>query len=253
MEGVVGMARLKVLKMNGCCRPANDALLAALASSTGPGPVLEILDVGHSNIFTWRADNEEDNHNNDGDGGETGSAAARAESVTQARRRSCFETVTDAGLAALSTRCVSLRELNLAGFNTFSCVGLCTLLRALRPQAGHNGGSLQILELRGCVQGVDDTVLTELPQSCPKLEQLGLAYCASVGDEGVRSMADGCPKLERLDLYGCSNIEDVKTLDYVARQCPSLKHLRIGRCKISQAEITEFARRAPQGLAVKSW
>ena len=118
-----------------------------------------------------------------------------------------------------------LKHLNLARCENIAQVG----------SLGSRCAELIGLNVAGCKLIGNGTII-ELSQKCRSLEELVLAGCVNVTDEGVAALTN-CSKLAKVNLAGCVNVTD-SSIAAIARANKKLKELNIAFCfKLTDAAI----------------
>lgn len=125
------------------------------------------------------------------------------------------------GLGYLGEKCETLQELELHFSDDFALKGL------------FGSRNLQILKLVGCIDGlynsmVSDIGLTILAQGCPRLLKLELVGCEGSYD-GIKAIGQCCQMLEELIL--CDHRMDGGWLSALSF-CSNLKTLKLQHCKV---------------------
>ncbi|KAK6804654.1 hypothetical protein RDI58_002438 [Solanum bulbocastanum] len=125
------------------------------------------------------------------------------------------------GLGYLGEKCETLQELELHFSDDFALKGL------------FGCRNLQILKLVGCIDGlynsmVSDIGLTILAQGCPRLLKLELVGCEGSYD-GIKAIGQCCQMLEELIL--CDHRMDGGWLSALSF-CSNLKTLKLECCKV---------------------
>lgn len=134
---------------------------------------------------------------------------------------SASQSVTDAGIASLTSGSTSLLHLN---------VGYCTQVSEQCLQSVAKFRSLRLLRVDGCA--VSDGWLAALGTGAGagELVELSLFRCEGVKDGGLAPLLSCCPKLNVLDLTCCRDITDA-TLQAIAAHCRDLRSLKMEGCK----------------------
>ena len=153
------------------------------------------------------------------------------------------------GLHGVAKRCLALHSLDLGGIGlTDGQAELCWGLprtayqpsRLRRLDLSENPRltrstlvpildlcpDLRALRLNGCEDGADDQVLAVAAQRCTLLQELRLARCPAVSDEGLTSIGRGCPYLTILDVSHNLAITDAG-MSAVGMGCRRLTTVRI--------------------------
>ncbi|XP_053683723.1 protein AMN1 homolog [Sabethes cyaneus] len=139
-------------------------------------------------------------------------------------------TITDRTLNSLAEKCPQLRSLILTqGKYRFTQTGLETLIRKL-PH-------LQQLSVKNCPL-VDDNLITQLADNCPRLDLVDFESCPNVTDRSAESIKR--LKLTKLNLAR-TRISDefLKTIASDANGC-SLEDLNVGHCQITAAGLVKL-------------
>ncbi|XP_023755661.1 F-box protein At5g07670 [Lactuca sativa] len=163
-------------------------------------------------------------------------------------RRLVLLGATKEGLASIANECLALQELELCSITDMDLKGL----------AGFR--NLQILKLIGSVDGLYDSVisdigLTILAQVCPRLLKLELVGCEGSYD-GIKAIGQCCQMMEELTLSDhrleggwlaalsyCTNLKTLKFQsckfidpnpgpDVHLGSCPTLEELHLQRCQL---------------------
>ena len=82
---------------------------------------------------------------------------------------------------------------------------------------------LSSLNLYGCRRITDDAAKA-VASGCPQLTFLNLAGCDKITDAAVLALASGCKQLTSLGLYGCDNVTDAAMVA-VGKECKKLKSI----------------------------
>ncbi|XP_021756334.1 F-box protein At5g51380-like isoform X1 [Chenopodium quinoa] len=159
------------------------------------------------------------------------------------------------GLGDLAEKCLILQELEIH----------CCEDMSLTAISGFK--NLQILKLVGCVDGLYDSVVTDIgltmvAQGCRRLVKLELSGCEGSYD-GIKAIGQCCQMLEELTLCGhkmdggwlsalsfCSNLKTLKLQscqsidscpgpDEHLGSCPTLEELHLERCQVRDKESTK--------------
>ena len=166
--------------------------------------------------------------------------------------------ITDAGLAMVAAGCPNLKHLNLGAANSgkVTSVGLakiatsCSRLERLVVNGGAMLTDAGLAEVAKCAnlrhldasncKNVTDAGLGLLAAGCPKLEQLVVYSCNSLGRQGFGPVPGGWgagqplnytfPSLTHLDLANCKHVTDF-VLGRMAQGLPALEHLDVSYCK----------------------
>ncbi|VDM31104.1 unnamed protein product, partial [Hydatigera taeniaeformis] len=85
---------------------------------------------------------------------------------------------------------------------------------------------IEMLDLSEC-QHLTNETCKYLGQNCPELQQLSLASCPHIGDDGLKKLS-ACDRLTHLDVSWCAVGDD--GLAAIAQGCPGLKELKIMGC-----------------------
>ncbi|PVD30524.1 hypothetical protein C0Q70_09791 [Pomacea canaliculata] len=163
--------------------------------------------------------------------------------------------LTDEGLKAVTKYCVKLEELCLSLLGQIqgltlipmfqqqeravcfkklylSCKMLDLSVLSLVTVMCHE---LTLLELSGHTL-VNDEILYQLAENCPKLSHLGIKGCRQVTDDAICEIARCCP-IKSLVLSGIHNLTD-KCIFALANSCPHLKEIYLNGCaQISPAAV----------------
>jgi hypothetical protein len=180
--------------------------------------------------------------------------------------------LTDFGFASLVTRCLSVRQLVLAG-----CVGLTDkALEMIRTNPIHSptyatetktGGQLEDADVGDgiLVESSGSTALTvgsvtststpskkggkvpRYPAIIPnwvrfdRLDTLNIAYCANFTDRGVESISATCKALTSINISGCTRMTD-EALRLLCTCCPCVSHIEMAYChNITDASLHYMA------------
>ncbi|CAH1448109.1 unnamed protein product [Lactuca virosa] len=135
-------------------------------------------------------------------------------------RRLVLLGATKEGLASIANECLALQELELCSITDMDLKGL----------AGFR--NLQILKLIGSVDGLYDSVisdigLTILAQVCPRLLKLELVGCEGSYD-GIKAIGQCCQMMEELTLSD----HRLEGPDVHLGSCPTLEELHLQRCQL---------------------
>lgn len=168
-------------------------------------------------------------------------------------RRLVAVNVSEEGLRCVAEECETLQELELHCVNDFALKGIETCR------------NLQILKVIGSVDGVYETVITDigltiLAQGCRRLLKLELVGCEGSYD-GIKAVGQCCQMLEELTLCdhrmeggwlsALSYCENLKTLklqscrsidlspgpDEHLGTCPTIEELYIQRCQLKDKQV----------------
>ncbi|XP_060218913.1 F-box protein At5g07670-like isoform X1 [Lycium barbarum] len=136
-------------------------------------------------------------------------------------RRIVLMNASEEGLSCLGEKCETLQELELYFVDDFAFKGL------------FGCRNLQILKLVGCIDGlynsmVSDIGLTILAQGCKRLLKLELVGCEGSYD-GIKAIGQCCQMLEELIL--CDHRMDGGWLSALS-YCRNLKTLKLQCCKV---------------------
>ncbi|KAG9452586.1 hypothetical protein H6P81_005490 [Aristolochia fimbriata] len=168
--------------------------------------------------------------------------------------------VGDNFLSWLGTSCVRVKSLELVGLSSITDKGFLIFLQALENQnkglidvdlsgclqlsdisllalTSGFGEKLKSLRLEGC-QRLSDKCLSLIAEFCPSLLDLDLSGCG-ISDGGVFSLVKSeHQKIEVLSLDGCLDITD-KSLSFLEVMCGNLVGLNLKRCpRLSEQGIT---------------
>lgn len=137
--------------------------------------------------------------------------------------------LTDAALLPLLKSCKGLVKVNLSG-----CLNLTD--KSVLALAKHHGGTLQLLNLDGCRKITDESLMTVADNSLV-LNELDVSNCA-VSDVGLAALARAkLINLLILSLSGCSGISS-KSLPFLERLGKTLVGLNLKHCNsISSSSI----------------
>ncbi|XP_057532307.1 F-box protein At5g51380-like [Amaranthus tricolor] len=159
------------------------------------------------------------------------------------------------GLGFLAEKCLILQELEIH----------CCEDISLKAISGFK--NLQILKLVGCVDGLYDSVITDIgltlvAQGCKRLVKLELNGCEGSYD-GIKAIGQCCQMLEELTLSGlkmeggwlsalsyCSNLKTLKLQSFEnidtcpgpdehLGSCPTLEELYLEQCQVRDKESTK--------------
>ncbi|KAL9228842.1 hypothetical protein vseg_004378 [Gypsophila vaccaria] len=185
--------------------------------------------------------------------------------------------VVDEGLRLIGKGCPNLRKLSVVGPGEEGLgyvAGRCLMLQELEVHCCGDVAlrgvtrfrNLQILKLGGCVEGlyesvVSDIGLTILAQGCRRLVKLELSGCEGSYD-GIKAIGQCCLMLEELTVCGdrmgggwlsglsyCGNLKTLRVqscrsvdvcpgLDDHLGSCPMLEELYLERCHVRDREST---------------
>eukprot|EP00949_MAST-11_sp_MAST-11-sp1_P004505 g4505.t1 len=150
--------------------------------------------------------------------------------------------ITDVGMDWLAAGCHGLQKLNMEGLFKISDAGLRCL--------GDGCGELRDLNIRG-LKLVTDVGLRYLTHGCKKLEKLVLADVFKLTDgmardfglEGLQAMAQECHALTSLNLSNCFQVSS-RVLRAIGKGCPSITSLRLAGCQaVDTSALAEIVRR----------
>ncbi|XP_062183086.1 F-box/LRR-repeat protein 3-like [Phragmites australis] len=130
--------------------------------------------------------------------------------------------ISDKGLAYISSNCGKLVELDLYRCSAVTDDGLADLSRGCKK--------IRMLNLRYCAQ-ITDVGLKHL-SSLEELTNLELRCLVRITGIGISSIAIGCTSLVELDLKRCYSIDDT-SLWAVARYSQNLRQLDISYCQVT--------------------
>jgi len=157
--------------------------------------------------------------------------------LKHAKLRKWKETVDDAVLAALVSKCTQLTRLDLAWCNRITDDAVLAVASGCTQ--------LSSLNLLGCSK-ITDTAVVALTSGCTQLASLNLHSCDKITDAAVVALASACPQLTHLDLCWCCKLTDVAVLA-VASRCAQLSSLNLLRCdKITDAAVEAVASGCPR-------
>jgi DNA repair protein RAD7 len=124
---------------------------------------------------------------------------AHARQLTHLRLANCL-TMTDYGVATLFTDWANppLRVLDLAR-NADLAGG------ALEALLAHSAATLRTLSLNGW-RGVPADVLSQIGETCARVERLDLSWCREVDDFVVKALLDGCTACKELQVWACNRL-----------------------------------------------
>ena len=139
----------------------------------------------------------------------------------------------DAGLAALASRCPQLTYVDLSAL----------IWRGITKK-----GLVKLLE--GCPHltdiemwpGVTDDLVVQLAEGCPGLQRVGLFACTNITDKAVTALATGCSSLKHLNLYRCRVTN--KGIAALTKGCPGLVELIVEGCDVSSSPAIDQLRAA---------
>lgn len=178
--------------------------------------------------------------------------------------------ITNVGIRSLSLRCSDITVLDLSFCHLLDDISLtiiaggswkikhlylrhCTRIsdNGLSRIAQGLGGSLEILDLRGCnnVGEFGDRGLKEIGAHCEKLKDLFVPDAKRIEDGGLIALATGCHKLEHLTLSGCESITR-KGFKNFCKNISNLKIFSITGCrKLADMDMDFFREsKLPQTL-----
>ena len=87
---------------------------------------------------------------------------------------------------------------------------------------------LSSLNLEGCSK-INDAAVLVVAAGCLQLTTLSLSLCGNITDAAIKAVASGCKQLTTLDLSCCTKITDAAVLA-VASRCKQLTSLDLGDC-----------------------
>jgi len=172
---------------------------------------------------------------------------AKCKKLKALELRGCVDAVTDTVIGAIG------KHRRLLKLNVAQCTRLTKACTALMPpqlthltlagcenidpsSLGSCCKDLISLNISAC-KSVKDASIIELSKTCEKLEELLLAGCDKVTDEGVTALTN-CSKLTRLSLAGCLSVTDLGVAT-VAKGNKLLRELILALCfTLTDAAIT---------------
>eukprot|EP00127_Corallochytrium_limacisporum_P006308 Clim_evm19s225 gene=Clim_evmTU19s225 len=129
----------------------------------------------------------------------------------------CIE-LTNGTLVSIAKQCSRIRALWI---NTCYCINSRGLRRFCKRTP-----DLVTLEAERCIN-IKDDVLIELPNLCPRLQNINLNYCKHITDRGMASLTQ--LRLGSLRARNCMRLTD-STLKMIGEECPSLQLLDLSYC-----------------------
>ena len=104
--------------------------------------------------------------------------------------------------------------------------------------------SLTSLSL-ACCSALNDTALSQIGRSCPKLMRLRVDGCKNVSDPGVKAICRHCPLMKKLSLASCPKLSKTALLHiHTLRDLETLK-LDVSK-KIDVKSVDSFLQLKPE-------
>ncbi|KAJ8336702.1 hypothetical protein SKAU_G00379220 [Synaphobranchus kaupii] len=168
----------------------------------------------------------------------------------------CYN-VSNMAVFEVVSRCPNLEHLDVSGCSKVTCISLTrdvslkllpvhgqqisiryldmTDCFALEDEGLHTIAAhctqLTHLYLRRCIRLTDEG-LRYLVIYCPSVRELSVSDCRFVSDFGLREIAKLEGRLRYLSVAHCGRITDTRGLEHLAKNCPKLKSLDIGKCPL---------------------
>lgn len=161
-----------------------------------------------------------------------------AESCPSLQRLNLHGTVlTDAGINALTSRCLQLQSLHLSSANPFG--GNPALTES--SMSGLNClADLSVLNLQGSANLNDDALNKLLsPFNLTHLQRLNLGGCYRITNSGLSLITDSPFKLTHLSIFQCFHINDDALLALLTKQ-DELQHLDVHSCVAVTDALLQF-------------
>ena len=157
----------------------------------------------------------------------TGAALKDLKSVELSQWR---ETVDDAVVIAVASKCTNLTALSLKGCRSITDAAVQAVAKGCKQ--------LVSLDLTECE--TSDAAVEAVTKGCKQLTSLNLR-CCDITDVAVLAVAEGCKQLTSLDLSACNNFTDA-AVEAVAEECKQLTSLSLSGCyNLTDAAVVAVA------------
>jgi hypothetical protein len=150
--------------------------------------------------------------------------------------------VTDGGLAEMTSRCPAISTVALRHCHAITDVGVYAIAQGCPQLTTLQVHNLEKITDAGLVAiaarcphlcsvdvsraQVGDATMAALGQWSPHLKSLDISWCVNVSDKGVIAIANGCRGLKEFNYKGCRKLTP-ESITEVASRCPALAHLRM--------------------------
>ncbi|KAG5841797.1 hypothetical protein ANANG_G00170750 [Anguilla anguilla] len=166
----------------------------------------------------------------------------------------CYNVSNEAVFDVVS-RCPNLEHLDVSGCSKVTCISLTREVSLkLLPMHGQQI-SIRYLDMTDCF-ALEDEGLHTIAAHCTQLTHLYLRRCVRLTDEGLRYLVIYCPSVRELSVSDCRFVSDfglreiaklegrlrylsvahcgriTDGLEHLAKNCPKLKSLDIGKCPL---------------------
>ncbi|RHZ50419.1 hypothetical protein Glove_499g47 [Diversispora epigaea] len=115
--------------------------------------------------------------------------------------------ITDKGLCAIAQKCHTLQELYFAKACWITEKSINCIIKNVSRASSNNilmwsCPSIEYLDFRCLRASIEESYITSIVASCPKLKYFNIRYIA-LGDNIIETLTRTCHKLEHLNLFGC--------------------------------------------------
>ena len=165
--------------------------------------------------------------------------------------------ITDRGLLVIVEGCPQLRSFEIHSALHISIGGIMALSRGckelreitLKKMISMPDGCLSI-SAQGCPKltslairdsDITDAAISYLAGDYHNLERLTIEHCKKISNTGLIAIASCCPGLQSITILSCPNISN-EGLTAIALRCRHLKSVRLYGSKISDTNLTDFAK-----------